>query len=202
MSVPLQPNVVSVNFGRVNIKDPTDADQLAAAQVEGRRQVDEGVRFFRKYFPGFENVEVRQLALQIGVRQSRQLVGTYTLTRDDVIGCRQFDDVIAQSCYPIDIHEPFSDKTTLIFLTPGTHYDIPLRCLIPAQGPGNVLVAGRAISATHEAMSSLRVSACAMALGEAAGVTAVLAADKRCAAAQIQASDVQNELLCHGGILV
>jgi glycine/D-amino acid oxidase-like deaminating enzyme len=202
MSVPLEPDTISVNFGRVNIKDPTDPTQLATADAEGRRQVDEGLGFFRKYLPGFEKLELKRLARQIGVRQSRQLVGLHTLDREDVLSCRQFEDVIAQSHYPIDIHEPYSDKTTLIFLKDGTHYDIPLRCLIPVYGPGNIIVAGRAISATHEAMSSLRVSACSMAIGEAAGVTAALASGGGVAMRDVPAADVQDRLLANGAMLV
>jgi hypothetical protein len=202
MAVPLTENQISVNFGRVNVKDPSDPAQLAAAEVEGRKQVDEGIRFFRKYLPGLENVELKQMARQIGVRQSRQIQGLYTINREDVLECRQFPDVIAQSHYPIDIHEPYSDKTTLIFLKEGEHYDIPLRCLIPAEGPENIIISGRAISATHEAMSSLRVSACAMAIGEAAGTTAAIAARDSVPMRDVPVVLVQDELLEHGAILV
>lgn len=201
MSIPGRPEYLTVNFGRVPVKDPTDPAQLAVAEEFGRAQVAEGIRFFRKYIPGFENVELISLARQIGVRQTRQIVGLYTLTADDIVQCRQFEDVIAQCWYPIDIHEPHSDRTTMHRLKDGTHYDIPWRCLIPAEGPANLVVAGRAISATHEAMSSFRVSPSVMAIGEAAGVTAALAAQKKVAVRDVDVAQVQARLLSTGGIL-
>lgn len=201
VSVPGRPQYASVNFGRVNIEDPTDPKQLEAAEAEGRRQVDEGIRFFRKYLPGFADVELLELAPQIGVRQSRQIAGLYTLTGEDVLAARQFDDCIAQCCYPIDIHEPGKDTTIMKRLPPGQHFDIPWRCLVPSDGPGNLIVAGRSISATAEAMSSFRVSPSALAIGEAAGVTAAFAARDRCAIRDVRFADVRRTLLATGGIL-
>lgn len=176
--LPKRPDHVAVNFGRVFVDDPTDPVQLAQAEVIGKQQVEEGVKFFRKYVPGCANVKLVELARQIGVRESRQIIGQYTLTGQDVLECRQFDDVIAQCCYSIDVHEPGSDKTTLKSIPRGSHYDIPWRCLLPREGngPENLIVAGRSISATNVAMSSFRVTPSVMAIGEAAGVGAALAA--------------------------
>jgi hypothetical protein len=196
-----QPWNLSVNFGRVFVQDPTDSAQLAQAEAEGRRQVEDGIAFFRKYVPGCKDVKLIELARQIGVRESRQIRGRYLLTVDDLLACRQFDDVIAQCCYAIDIHDPGRDTTTMRTFAPGTHYDIPLRCLIPAAGPENLIVAGRCISATHEAMSSFRVSPSVMAIGEAAGVTAALACAVSGAVAAVPAGEVQARLRATGGIL-
>jgi hypothetical protein len=195
MNIPGEPENATVNFGRVFVKDPTDPVQLATAEESGRQQIDEGVRFFRKYLPGFERVEVLERARQIGVRESRQIKGHYTLTGQDVLGCRQFEDVIAQCCYAVDVHSPDSNKTQLMELKRGTHFDIPLRCLIPVSGPGNLIIAGRSISASQEAMSSFRVSPSAMAIGEAAGVTAALAVRMDCPVPDVRASDVQDRLI-------
>lgn len=200
-SVPGSPEVLSVNFGRVVIEDPADPQQLADAEKRGLAQVEEGAAFLRTRVPGCEAGEVIELARQIGVRESRQIKGLYRLDRDDVLQARQFDDVIAQCCYAIDIHEPDTDRTTMIAVPEGGHYDIPLRCLVPASGPSNLIVAGRSISATQEAMSSFRVSPSVMAIGQAAGVAAVLAAWERCAIRDVPASAVQAELLHRGAIL-
>ncbi len=200
-SVPLMDSYISVNFGRVVVDDPSDPEQLKEAERQGMEQVREGERFFQKYIPGFSDAKVIEVGLQIGVRESRQIVGQYTLTGDDVLACRQFDDAIAQCCYSVDIHEPKSDKTTMIKLPEGSHYDIPLRSLIPAKGPRNLVVAGRSISATQTAMSSFRVSPSVMAVGEAAGVTAALAARDGVGVADILASSVQEELLNAHAIL-
>jgi len=200
-SVPGSPEILSVNFGRIVVQDPTDPDQLAEAENRGREQVAEGEAFFRKYVPGCQGGRVIELARQIGVRESRQVEGKYRLDKNDVLGCQQFEDVIAQCCYSIDIHEPASDKTTMIGLPEGEHYDIPLRSLIPKSGPPNLVIAGRCISATQEAMSSFRVSPAVMAIGEAAGVTAALAAKKAIAVSEVQSAEVQEILRVSGGIL-
>lgn len=201
MSVPGRKNYVTVNFGRVFINNPTDPAQLAESEKTGRQQVEEGIRFFRKYVGGFENVELVELARQIGVRQSRQIEGLYTLTLQDILDRRQFDDVIAQCHYPVDIHEPNSEKTTFHWIPVGEHYDIPLRCLVPAQGPKNLVVGGRCISASHEAMASFRVSPSVMAIGEAAGTTAALAAANGHNVAGVDYLAVQAALRRHDGIL-
>lgn len=198
-SLPGAPEVVSVNFGRVNISDPTQPDQLEQASREGVRQVHEGIAFFRKYVPGFESAGLLQLAERIGVRESRQIDGLYRLTEDDVLACRQFPDVIAQCRYSIDVHLPDSDGTRLVTLPAGRHYDIPLRCLIPKEGPENLIVAGRCISADQSAMSSFRVAPSVMAIGEAAGVTAALARGRAMAA--VPYSEAREALLAGGGIL-
>jgi len=200
-TVPLMEEFLSVNFGRVVVSDPTDPAQLKEAERIGMKQVEEGERFFRKYLPGFHNEKVTEIGRQIGVRESRQIVGQYVLAGHDVLSGRQFDDVIAQSCYPVDIHEPGSDKTTLVTLPPGAHYDIPLRCLIPAKGPDHLIVAGRSISATQSAMSSFRVSPSAMAIGEAAGVAATVAIRNGAAIRDVPAKAVQEELRKTGAIL-
>lgn len=200
-SVPHDVRNATVNFGRVFCKDPTNPEALARASREGEQQVHEAIRFYRKYLPGFENATLVRLALQIGVRESRQIVGQYTLTAEDVVGGRQFEDVIAQCCYGVDIHEPGTDQTTLKFIGGPGHYDIPLRALIPVRGPKNLIVAGRCIAATHEAMSSFRVAPSVMAIGEAAGVSAALAAKVDGDVSAIPAKEVQQQLRVAGGIL-
>lgn len=202
LGLPGEPQNATVNFGRVFVDDPTDPAQLEAAMGEARAQVDEGIRFFRKYLPGFSRVRLLELPRQIGVRESRRIEGLYTLTGEDVRACRQFEDAIAQCCYAIDIHGPGgSDGTRLEELKRGSHYDIPWRSLIPSAGPGNVVVAGRCISADVEAMSSFRVSPSVMAIGEAAGVTAALAARNGGKVAAVGAERVREILRASGGIL-
>lgn len=201
MNIPGEPQNATVNFGRVFVKDPTDPDQLVEAEARGREQIEEGMRFFKKYLPGFEQAEVLEIARQIGVRETRQIQGLYTLTVDDVLNCRQFEDVIAQCCYAVDVHEPDSVGTRMTELARGTHFDIPLRCLIPESGPSNLFVAGRCISATQEAMSSFRVSPSVMAIGEAAGVAAAIAIQKKCSNRELNTADVQKHLRATGAIL-
>lgn len=200
-SVPGSPEILSVNFGRVTVENPVCPVQLAAAEERGRAQVEEGAAFLKKYVPGCAGGNVIELARQIGVRESRQIRGLYRLSKEDVLGCRQFDDAIAQCCYSIDIHEPQSDKTTMIGLPRGQHYDIPYRCLVPAEGPGNLIVAGRSISATQEAMSSFRVSPSVMAIGEAAGTAAALVLDRGTTFAALPHEILTTTLAKNGAIL-
>ncbi|MFA7343263.1 MAG: FAD-dependent oxidoreductase [Terrimicrobiaceae bacterium] len=200
-SIPGRREFGTVNFGRVFCKDPTDPDLLAEAETEGKRQVDEAVRFFQKYLPGFENAGLVELARQIGVRETRQIIGLYTLTGQDALEGRQFEDVIAQCAYPVDIHEPGSEHTTLERIRGTGHYDIPWRCLVPREGPPNLIVGGRCISGTQEAMASFRVSPSVMAIGEAAGVTASLAVRRGCAIADVPVEAVQDRLRETEGIL-
>jgi len=200
-SIPGRPNFMSMNFTRTFVKDPTDPSEFRAAGAEGKRQAVQSARFFKKYIPGFENAELKELALQIGVRESRQIKGLYRLTKEDVLELRQFDDVIAQCCYAIDIHDPDTDATHIHEIPNASHYDIPLRCLVPKSGPRNLIVAGRCISATHEAMASFRVQPSVMAIGEAAGVTAALSVEKHCAVEEVDYHHVQKILLSRNGIL-
>jgi len=113
-------------------------------------------------------------ATQIGIRESRRIVGEYVLTRDDVLEARAFDDAVARSAYPIDIHNPGGSGTTTHRLPPGQSYEIPYRCLVPQRVDG-LLVAGRCISTTHEALASTRLTPTVMTLGQAAGTAAALA---------------------------
>jgi hypothetical protein len=201
MSMPGRPDHATVNYCRVFCDDPTDPAKLRAATEEGHRQVHDGIAFFRRRLPGFAKVELVRTGLQIGVRESRRIRGLHTLTGEEAWACTQFEDVIAQCRYAIDIHEPNSDRTTLKGFPPGKHYDIPWRCLIPAGGPSSIVAAGRSISATHEAASSFRVSPSMLAIGEAAGVTAALSARRGCAMREVGHEAVQTLLRSHGGVL-
>jgi hypothetical protein len=125
----------------------------------------------RKDVPGFEQAHLSSLPAQIGIRESRRVMGDYVLTADDVLSARKFDDGIARGCYPVDIHNPSGTGTVIQELAPGEAYDIPYRCLTP-RGFDNLLIAGRPISSDHAAHSSHRVMPIAACNGEAAGVAA------------------------------
>ncbi|GAC1499704.1 MAG: FAD-dependent oxidoreductase [Vulcanimicrobiaceae bacterium] len=168
------PDEVTVNMTRVTNIDPLDPDDLTRAEVEARGQVMQLLNFFRAYVPGFQHARIAATATQIGVRESRRIVGEYTLTRDDVLQARRFDDAVARSAYPIDIHNPSGSGTTTQRLAAGTAYEIPYRCMVP-QCVERLLVAGRCISTTHEALASTRLTPTVMTLGQAAGTAAAIA---------------------------
>jgi hypothetical protein len=166
-----------------------------------RPSMDEDKRMFRRrYVPGFEHAYVVQSGVNIGVRETRRIIGEYQLTAADVLEARKFDDVIARGAYPIDIHNPTGSGTILERLPPGEAYDIPLRCLLP-QEVDQLVVAGRCISGTHEAHSSYRVMPIAMATGQAAGVCAALAARTGKRPRDLPAAQVQHELRRQGADL-
>ncbi len=188
---------LSVNTTRVTGLSAIDAWDMTYAEWLGRQQMRQIAAFLRKYVPGFERAYAAQSGVQIGVRESRRILGDYCLTAGDILAARRFPDAIARGSYPIDIHNPTGKGTVLKRLPPGEAYDIPLRCLIP-QRVERLLVAGRCISGTHEALSSYRVTPIAMATGHAAGVCAALAARARKGPREVHASDVQAELVRQG----
>ena len=178
------PDEVSVNMTRVVDIDPLDPDDLTRAEVEARAQAMRLLAFFKRDVPGFANARIAATAAQIGIRESRRIVGAYTLTRDDVLHARAFDDAVARSAYPIDIHNPSGSGTTTFRLPSGASYEIPYRCLVPERVDA-LLVAGRCISTTHEALASTRLTPTVMTLGQAAGTAAAL-----CVADGVQPRDV------------
>lgn len=177
-----QRGVWRVNCSRLSGLDGTSAADLARAEVEGRQQVWALMGFFRQYLPGFGEAVLLETAAQIGVRETRHIVGDYTLTADDLASGRHFEDVVALGSFPIDIHPVTGSgggiATALeMGLSTAPVYEIPYRSLIP-QGVEGLLVAGRAISATHEAAGAVRVMPPCYAMGHAAGVAAAIAVEE------------------------
>ncbi len=191
---------VSVNSTRVTRVSGIDVWDLSFAEWEGRRQMRQIAAFLRGHVPGFEKGYVVQSGVNIGVRETRRILGDYQLTADDILQARKFPDVIARSTYPVDIHNPEGTGTLLKRLPPGEAYDIPLRCLLPREADG-VMVAGRCISGTHEAHSSYRVMPVSMATGQAAGVCGALAVRQKRAPRAVPVLDVQDELIRQGANL-
>ena len=128
------------------------------------------------------------------------MVGCYTLTAEDILSNRIFNDRIAAFGYPIDIHSADDAGTNSTFLAEGTYYTIPYRCLINNAVP-NLMAAGRNISCTFEAQASTRVSPCCAALGQAAGCAAALAAESGSLPTAIDVAVLQNALLADGAFL-
>ncbi|HST16426.1 MAG TPA: FAD-dependent oxidoreductase [Gaiellaceae bacterium] len=162
---------------RVRKVDATDADQLSAAEREGRRQAGEYFRFLRECVPGYERAALVSTSPAIGVRESRRIVGEHVLSADEILSAAQFDDQIARCGAPIEEHHA-GDDTRWVYLEEGATYGVPYRSLQP-QRLENVLVAGRCFSATHEAHASARSMATCMAMGQAAGTAAATAAEPK-----------------------
>ncbi|MCL6457283.1 MAG: FAD-dependent oxidoreductase [Gorillibacterium sp.] len=160
-----------VNMSRVKANGAIMED-VNYAEMEALKQVFSIAYYLQK--TGFETYALAHIAAQTGVRETNQINGRYTLTEQDVVDGVQFADVVAQTNYEIDIHSPNAEKTTDERKVSG--YDIPYRCMVP-EAFDNLLVAGRPISATHVAMSSMRMQATCYALGQAAGVAVAISLD-------------------------
>lgn len=198
------PGVWRVNTTRIQKLDGTSNLDLTKAEIEGRRQVQQLMHFFRKYMPGFEDAVLLDTAAQIGVRETRRIVGDYVLTVEDIMEARSFPDTIALNAYPIDIHSPTDDSGGATaaheFGDPPRFHEIPYRVLIP-KGLERILVAGRCISATHEALGAVRVMPPVFAMGHAAGTAAALTVSQGHSVRDVDVSMLQSELQAQGAIL-
>lgn len=195
------PGVIIVNTSRVQGLDATNPFELSRAESLGRRQCAQIHLFLRKHCAGFANAVRMDTAPKIGVRESRHIEGLHRLTADDLVNERAFPDPIALGGYPIDIHSPNGIQTDSVHLRPTISYQIPLRSLLVAD-PANLVVVGRCISATHEAAAAFRVTPIAMAIGQAGGVTAALAArDTLGGTAAVSYDAVRTQLLAQGAQL-
>ena len=197
----LRPGVWRINTTRVQRLMGTSADDLTRAEIEGRRQAQELLAFFRSRLPGFERSELLDTATQIGVRETRRIVGEHVLSFEDLADGREFDDVIALAGYPVDLHSPTGDGGGATGELPIANiYEIPYRSLVPL-GVEQLLVAGRSLSATHEALAAVRVMPPAMAMGEAAGTAAALAVARGVAPRRIPVHELQARLVHQGAYL-
>lgn len=181
------------------VLNATDPDVLTAAEMAGRRQALEYARFLIDRVPGYENASLVALSSQIGMRETRRVHGDYRVSRDDVLGARQFDDQIGLCGAPIEDHLP-GTGTVWEYLPEGEAVGIPFRALIPRDGL-NALVAGRCFSATHDAQASIRSMAQCMAMGQAAGTAAALAANGDGAVRDVEVGRLRTRLVEDGAIL-
>lgn len=187
-----------INMTRVNGVDSTDPASLTEGEFIARKQIEQIRDYLINYVPGFDSAYLARTAPFLGIRESRRIVGPYVMTRDDILSCRKFDDGIAVASYPLDIHHPVGGDCTLEWS--GDCYDIPYRSLLPLH-VDNLIVAGRSISTTHEAMSAIRVMAPCMAMGEAAGRAAKMAVKEGCLLTEIDVTKLREELLAEGAYL-
>lgn len=194
------PGEVIMNTTRILGCDSTDPWSLSLAEIEGRRQCRELELFLRKYVPGFEEAIVVSTGPSIGVRGSRQIKGQYTLTGEDILTMKKFDDVIAHSGYPIDIHSPDGEGTTHGRLEWGGMYGIPYRCLVTEQFD-NLIVVGRCLSATFEAQAAVRTTPTVGAIGQAGGTAAALAVKSGKAVKDVDIAELQRKLRAEGAYL-
>ncbi|HEV7332358.1 MAG TPA: FAD-dependent oxidoreductase [Flavisolibacter sp.] len=191
---------VAVNATRLQGIDGTNAFDLTKAEILTREQAWLIHKFLQKYVGGFEKSYILDTGVQVGVRETRHIIGDYKLTEEDVLANRAFEDGIACGTFAIDIHPPEGEQQ--VFTGSGKAvYEIPFRSLLP-QGLDNVLVAGRAISATHTAFGSSRVMATCMGIGQGAGTAAAIAVKESMGLRKIPASRIRASLIEQGQYLL
>jgi hypothetical protein len=176
-----------------------DPELLTRAEIAGRRQALEYVRFLVDRVPGYEHASLVALGTQIGVRETRRVYGDGRLTRDDVLAARQFDDQVGLCGAPIEDHHAGAD-TAWAYLPDGEAVGIPYRSLV-VRDADNVLVAGRCFSATHDAHASVRSMAQCMAMGQAAGTAAAMASARGVTPRDLDAGELRDRLRADGAIL-
>jgi hypothetical protein len=168
-------NVTQLKSANGRALDGTDAIELSAGEIEGRKQALAFFEFLKANAPGFDKSYIIDIAPQLGIRETRRLKGRYSLTREDVLTCASFDDTIGVNGWPIEAHVA-GDVVWEWPEIPGSRgfNHLPYRMLLP-QKVGNLLVAGRCASMTHEGQSAARVSGACFVMGEAAAIAAHLA---------------------------
>lgn len=179
-----------VNATRVMGVDIFDPVQFTNAIVECYRQIEAVARMLRQEVPGFEQATIGQIAPVLGVRETRHIVGEYTLTGPDALQGRRFDDSIGADSSALDIHDPKGADVDFRGMVP---YEIPYRCLLPV-GVEGLLVAGRCISADHTAHARSRNMPACMTTGQAAGIAAAVAIDDGVPVRAVDVSKVQGVL--------
>ena len=195
-----QRDQVAVNCTRLQGIDGTDVRDLTRAEIETREQAWAVHAFLKRHVGGFADSYILDTGAQVGVRETRHIVGDYQMVRDDVLNGQHFPDGIACGTFAIDIHPPEGEQQ--IFTGSGhVVYEIPYRSLLPV-GIDNLWVAGRCISATHEAFGSARVMATCMAIGQGAGTAAALACAQGAASRSISTYMLRTQLLADGQYLL
>ncbi|WP_299450781.1 FAD-dependent oxidoreductase [uncultured Pigmentiphaga sp.] len=196
VSTPGQTDAICL-MSRIQGIDALDARDASRAEQEGRRQIRSILAFLRRDMPGFENAILADVAERVGVRETRRIEGRYTLSEEDIMQARSFEDSIALGAGPMDRHQP--GGTGIRLYAPPAPFEIPLRTLIPVNVEG-LLVCGRTLSSTREAMAGARHMATSMAMGQAAGTLGAIAATRNTLPSFVPTGEVQQSLQKAGAL--
>jgi FAD dependent oxidoreductase len=198
-------NVTQLRDAEGHAVDGTDARSLSEAELEGRRQIVEYLRFLRAKVPGFENAYALDIAPQVGIRETRRLVGEYMLTAQDVLGCADFDDSIGVNGWPIENHVEGDVRWEWPAAGSRGYNQLPFRMLVPKRSAtgaaSNLLVAGRCAAMTHGGQSAARVSGACFVMGQAAGTAAAMAIAAGLPARDCALASLRKALVADGAFL-
>lgn len=180
--------------------DGTDAFELSYGELVGRRQIRETFAFMQENAPGFENAYIVDIATQIGIRETRRIVGAYQLTEEDIVGCANFDDAIGVNGWPVEAH--VAGRVEVRWVQQGSrgYNQLPFRMVVP-QKVQNLYVAGRCASMTHDGQSSARVTGSCFIMGQAAGTAADMALAEGISGGEIDVAKLQQRLQRDGAFL-
>jgi hypothetical protein len=186
--------IVGNDKRELNVLNPIDH---AEAEVMGRRQIEMYARFYQKYIPGFENAYINDSGVEVGVRQTRSIVGIKQLRNMDVVSGKKFVDGIVKSAWPIELHKGQTPQTTWLL---DDYYEVPFGALIPKVGE-NLIVAGRNLYAEHEALASSRVLGQCFGYGHAAGIACCMSIDRNIPIRNLSGTEVRKAINDDGGKL-
>ena len=189
---PLPNGIYYCNMSRIQV-NPLDTLQWSRAEYEARKQVKGISRFFQEHVPGFEQAHLTATGEFTGLRDSRRIMGNYVLTNEDVLNGTEFEDAVAKSSYPIDIHDTNGVSSTIIKPKTGVFF-IPYRSMV-TDACKNLILAGRCISTEYEAHACIRVMITCIRLGEAAGRAAYYCREQGVDAASLDGRILKQELL-------
>ncbi len=188
----------SLERGGRALDGSTIAD-ITYAEIRGRGDAEAAVSFLTNEIPGFENAFLADTAVQVGIRETRRIVGKYVLTEEDVLSGKKSDDAVCLSSWPLEKWEDAAGPT-MVFLEEGHYYGVPYRSLLPNE-VDNLFVTGRAISMDHGALASARVMGVCMAEGQAAGMASALAIQGGHKIAEIDVNQLRDRLKKDGARL-
>ena len=189
---------IFLNATRTVGLDGTNIWDISKGEVNERKNTMELFNALKKNVKGFENAVLLNTS-PLGIRETRNIVGEYIITENDVTKAVSFKDGVANGAYPIDIHDPKGGSTQFTFIENGGFFNVPFRAMLPKDIEG-VIVAGRSISATQKAQGSIRIMGCVLSQGEAAGTAAGICVKKNCSPKLLPTQELRNQLIKNGAV--
>ena len=199
----LHPEETYFNCLHEHSVDGTKIEDISRAAMQLRQKMWRNIEVLRRHVPGCERISLSSSAAALGIRETRRIEGEYELQIEDVLEGRRFEDQVYRYACFIDIHEPIPGEKSVHgdrSLEPGKSYGIPYRCLLPKRVQ-NLLVAGRCLSATHDALASVRMMPSCIAMGEAVGTAAVLSIQTSKPPRELDVGELRDRLERQGVLL-
>ena len=195
------PGEVTINCsGAIEAHSIAGLEEKARQEIVSQKCLYDVAEALKLYVPGFENAYLSVIASQLGVRESRRIIGDYKVTLEDFQAAREFEDSIGRGAMPAGAHTADGVTMTVYDLDPGKSMSIPYRCMLP-QGKEGLLVAGRCVSYEPPVANCIRCMAQCMAIGEAAGTAAAIAVEMGTTPRNINIKMLQDSLRNQNAII-